>query len=178
MPQLDHVTYFSQYFWLCVVFFAFYGACVKYYLPGLSRLTKYRIKTQNQDDLSLKGGSSEILDLKGRLSLPPVMENLLGASFKYSSFSENLKSLSSFASLKHIFAWRLSNWDSTIVPFLKEFALKKACEDRRLGSLVIKDVRESVISGQTAGFEGSSTKGVYLNTFDLFALQSSGVSKK
>ena len=36
----------------------------------------------------------------------------------------------------------------------------------------------SVISGQTAGFEGSSTKGVYLNTFDLFALQSSGVSKK
>ena len=109
MPQLDHVTYFSQYFWLCVVFFAFYGACVKYYLPGLSRLTKYRIKTQNQDDLSLKGGSSEIVDLKGRLSLPPVMENLLGASFNYSSFSENLKSLSSFASLKHIFAWRLSN---------------------------------------------------------------------
>nr|YP_009646604.1 ATP synthase F0 subunit 8 [Chloropicon primus]QBX98445.1 ATP synthase F0 subunit 8 [Chloropicon primus] len=178
MPQLDHVTYFSQYFWLCVVFFAFYGACVKFYLPGLSRLTKYRNKTQIQDSLSSKDSSSEVLDLKGRLSLPPVMENLLGASFDYSSFSESLKSLSSFASLKHIFSWRISNWNKTIVPFLKEFALKKACEDRRLSSLVIKDVRESVISGQTSGFEGSSTKSVYLNTFDLFALQNSGVSKK
>ena len=91
MPQLDHLTYFSQYFWLCIVFFAFYGACVKYYLPGLSRLTKYRAKTQNQEDLSITGSSSEVLDLKARLSLPPVMENLLGASSDYSRFSESLK---------------------------------------------------------------------------------------
>ena len=178
MPQLDHVTYFSQYFWLCVVFFAFYGVCVKYYLPGLSRLTKYRNKTQNQDGLSLKEGSSEVLELKGRLSLPPAMENLLGTSTDYSSFSESLKSLSPFASLKDVFSWRLSNWKTTILPFLKEFALKKACEDRRLGSLVVRDVRDSAISGQTASFEGFSTKSVYLNTFDVLALEGSGVSKK
>jgi len=177
MPQLDHLTYFSQYFWLCIVFFAFYGACVKYYLPGLSRLTKYRAKTQNQEDLSITGPSSEVLDLKARLSLPPVMENLLGALLDYSRFSESLKSLSSSASLSHELSWRISNWKEGLLPFLKEFALKKACEDRRLSSLVIKDVKESVVSGQTAGFEGSSTKSVYLNTFDLFALKDSGVSK-
>ena len=177
MPQLDHVTYFSQYFWLCVVFFAFYGACVKYYLPGLSRLAKYRNNTQNQDGLSLTGPSSEVLRLQERLSFPPVMEKLVSASHNHSTFAESLKPISSFASLKEVLSWRVSNWKTSVSPFLKEFTLKKACEDKRLGSLVIKDVRDSVISVQTSTFEGSSVKGAYLNIFDLLALDGSGVSK-
>lgn len=51
MPQLDLTTYFSQFFWLCVFFFAFYLCCVKYFLPALSRLTKFRANQQNQTEL-------------------------------------------------------------------------------------------------------------------------------
>jgi hypothetical protein len=42
MPQLDSVTFFSQFFWLCVFFIGFYLTLTKYYLPRLSRLLKVR----------------------------------------------------------------------------------------------------------------------------------------
>ena len=38
MPQLDIVTFFTQFFWLCLFFGTFYILCVKYFLPLLSRL--------------------------------------------------------------------------------------------------------------------------------------------
>ena len=42
MPQLDHVSYFSQYLWLCVFFFIFYVALLKGFLPKMSRILKLR----------------------------------------------------------------------------------------------------------------------------------------
>ena len=42
MPQLDHVSYFSQYLWLCVFFFIFYVALLKGFLPRMSRILKLR----------------------------------------------------------------------------------------------------------------------------------------
>lgn len=42
MPQLDTVTFFSQFFWLSFFFFGFYIALVKFYLPRISRILKLR----------------------------------------------------------------------------------------------------------------------------------------
>lgn len=42
MPQLDHVTYLSQYFWLIVFYFALYYGATKYFLPRLSRIMSLR----------------------------------------------------------------------------------------------------------------------------------------
>jgi hypothetical protein len=42
MPQLDHVTYLSQYFWLVVFYFALYYGASKYWLPRLSRIMALR----------------------------------------------------------------------------------------------------------------------------------------
>ena len=42
MPQLDHVTYLSQYFWLIVFYFALYYGATKYFLPKLSRIMSLR----------------------------------------------------------------------------------------------------------------------------------------
>ena len=44
MPQLDTVTFFSQFFWLSFFFLGFYGILVKYYLPKMSRILKVRTR--------------------------------------------------------------------------------------------------------------------------------------
>ena len=44
MPQLDKVTFFSQFFWLSVFFITFYIGMYKAFLPRLSRILKLRQK--------------------------------------------------------------------------------------------------------------------------------------
>jgi hypothetical protein len=42
MPQLDPVTFASQFFWLCIVFSALYLILVKFCLPNIARILKVR----------------------------------------------------------------------------------------------------------------------------------------
>ena len=42
MPQLDHVTYLSQYFWMFVLYFALYYGVTKLWLPRMSRILALR----------------------------------------------------------------------------------------------------------------------------------------
>ena len=42
MPQLDHVTFFPQFFWLFIIYLAFYLIILKHFLPPLSRILKFR----------------------------------------------------------------------------------------------------------------------------------------
>lgn len=42
MPQLDTVTYLSQFFWLCFFFLGFYFAIVQFFLPKMARILKFR----------------------------------------------------------------------------------------------------------------------------------------
>lgn len=44
MPQLDQVTFFSQFFWLSIIFIGFYMIILKNYLPALTRILKFRKK--------------------------------------------------------------------------------------------------------------------------------------
>ncbi len=55
MPQLDQVTFFSQYFWLCFFFFTFYLFLYKHFLPKMSRILKYR---KRKVELSQQGMST------------------------------------------------------------------------------------------------------------------------
>jgi hypothetical protein len=51
MPQLDTVSFFSQYFWFTVVFLSFYLSIVKFVVPPMSRLLKVRqAKTGSTQD--------------------------------------------------------------------------------------------------------------------------------
>jgi F-type H+-transporting ATPase subunit b len=47
MPQLDKVTFLSQFFWLCVFYFGFYYIVLKYFLPKFSRILTFRQKKMN-----------------------------------------------------------------------------------------------------------------------------------
>jgi len=42
MPQLDKVTFLSQFFWLCVFYLGFYYIVLKFYLPKISRILALR----------------------------------------------------------------------------------------------------------------------------------------
>lgn len=44
MPQLDKVTFLSQFFWLSFFYLGFYFLVLKYFLPKMSRLLKFRKK--------------------------------------------------------------------------------------------------------------------------------------
>ena len=42
MPQLDKVSYFTQFFWLTLTITTFYITLLKFYLPTLTRILKMR----------------------------------------------------------------------------------------------------------------------------------------
>ena len=42
MPQLDKVTFLTQYVWLCLTFFAMYLVLVKVFLPAFARIAQVR----------------------------------------------------------------------------------------------------------------------------------------
>lgn len=44
MPQLDKVSYFTQFFWLCFFYVSFYLVLVKFYLPKIRKILKVREK--------------------------------------------------------------------------------------------------------------------------------------
>lgn len=44
MPQLDKVSYFTQFFWLCFFYVSFYLILVKFYLPKIRKIFKVREK--------------------------------------------------------------------------------------------------------------------------------------
>ena len=44
MPQLDKVSYFTQFFWLCFFYLGFYVLLVKFFLPKIRRILKVREK--------------------------------------------------------------------------------------------------------------------------------------
>ena len=47
MPQLDKLTFLSQFFWLCIVYFGFYLILVKHFLPRVNRILKIRSMKMN-----------------------------------------------------------------------------------------------------------------------------------
>lgn len=55
MPQLDKVTFLSQFFWLCLFYLGFYYIVLKYFLPKISRILTLRKKKMN---LSQYGSNS------------------------------------------------------------------------------------------------------------------------
>lgn len=56
MPQLDKVTFFSQFFWLCFFYLGFYGVVVKQILPRFGRIFKLR-------ENKLRGSSQGVTSL-------------------------------------------------------------------------------------------------------------------
>ena len=72
MPQLDKVTFLSQFFWLCVFFLGFYVVALKHFLPQMSRILKYRkkrlsqshqgVNTMQQENTKVRSSAEKLLE--------------------------------------------------------------------------------------------------------------------
>jgi hypothetical protein len=63
MPQLDKVTFLSQFFWLCFFYLGFYYVVLKFYLPKISRILALRRKKMGfsqEGMLSLQQENSQV----------------------------------------------------------------------------------------------------------------------
>ena len=73
MPQLDKVTFLSQFFWLCAFFLGFYIILLKNFLPKMSRVLKYRKKRLGQSHQGV--GNMDQENTLVRSSANKVLEN-------------------------------------------------------------------------------------------------------
>lgn len=87
MPQLDKVTFFSQFLWLSIFYVGFYLILIKHFLPKLSRILKVRQKKVSHS----QQGSSALLEEKEKVcdSLDKLIEQGVGTSKVL--FRENLE---------------------------------------------------------------------------------------
>ena len=69
MPQLDKVSYFTQFFWLTLTVTFLYVTLVKYYLPTISRTLKmrqYKVEAHTSDN-PYKMEESQVLQERGKI---------------------------------------------------------------------------------------------------------------
>jgi F0F1-type ATP synthase membrane subunit b/b' len=76
MPQLDGLTFLSQFSWLLLFFMVLYFRVVLVYLPPLAEVLKLRKKTKEQDlaDIELMGDSRKVEAVSYENSLKQCME--------------------------------------------------------------------------------------------------------
>lgn len=89
MPQFDKITFFTQVFWLTIIFFGFYFFTLKIFLPKIATVLKTRKK-------KFLIGSSGLLSLNKEQSLTELSRNSL-----LQEFSEDNKNQISFALTDH-----------------------------------------------------------------------------
>lgn len=182
MPQLDKVTFFSQYFWLCVFFFGFYIFQLKFFLPEMSRILKFRKKRFSESStITLQGENDKV-----RNSTETTLENLfknLRNVFKDSSstndkwFSEhrakfsqdfkkgNLKYLQSIAkkSLSNNLAIQSVNGSFSSKIFLTlltlRFLSQRSVQKRNFTTLLVTPSSSSSKSFSEASLGKDKTKG-------------------
>ena len=107
MPQLDKVTFLSQFFWLCFFYLGFYIVILKYFLPQMTRILKYRKKKMSQSHQGVTSMQQENDNV--RTSCESLLENSLKSG-------------------KHIFKKNLQcteSWLSDVVKSTNEASLQK-----------------------------------------------------
>ena len=87
MPQLDKVTFLSQFFWLCFFYIGFYFLILKFFLPKMSLILKLRKNklAGSQDNVSNLQQENQ----KIRTNYETLFTTALTAS--KSAFNENFK---------------------------------------------------------------------------------------
>lgn len=155
MPQLDSVTFLSQFFWLCVFFFGFYYLISKDFLPKMARIFKYR-KTKMSFSAENKDSLQEEVE-KVRATCKTLVENGL-------TKSSNL--------LSHNFQ-RTESWLKDVIGTTNKQQLPNEMYLEWIGDNCI---RQQVTYQATAPL---ATERIFTNVFfaTLFAKKKSGISE-
>jgi len=159
MPQLDKVTFLSQFFWLCIVFFSMYLILVKLFLPSLARIVKVR---------SSLGGSAEDSSVKSSNNTSDVYNNSLQASIQ--AFQAHSSFLERWSSSK------LSNIVPKISPNFKDTLISIRTESL-LAENLLQGVVPPVGRQQNLKFEDSNHADWYTAVICKQLMQNSGLAK-
>jgi hypothetical protein len=111
MPQLDKVTFLSQFFWFCIVFFSMYLILVKLFLPALARIVKVRHSL---------GGSADESTIEGTSKATSVYSNSLQASVTAFQAHSNFLSRWSSSQLNTIVPQISPNFNNALVEIRTE----------------------------------------------------------
>lgn len=72
MPQLDQVTYLSQFFWLCFFYLTFYVVLLKSFLPKMNRILRFRTKIHQASSDSYVGEYQSLLQKSHTIRVPEI----------------------------------------------------------------------------------------------------------
>jgi hypothetical protein len=101
MPQLDSVTFLSQFFWLCIVFSGLYLILVKFCLPSIARILKVRelIQQENISGSNKEQAKVSSIDSKNFSVAKKCFANYPAFEFetKFLSDAQNLQFTNQFA---------------------------------------------------------------------------------
>jgi len=79
MPQLDKVTFLSQFVWLVIVFFSLYLILVKFHLPSIARILQTRQIVVEMENNSNSDGSQASFDDSTSKSSISIFNNVMVA---------------------------------------------------------------------------------------------------
>ena len=128
MPQLDLVTFFSQFFWLCIFYIGFYYILYKYFLPQYSRCVLFRDKYS----LESQQGASAGLEEKGNIEECLSMYTTNAVAFSKNFFESSHNSTGNWHKLS-LKGTNEQNWKAANVLYIKTFG------DRQVSKNISRD---------------------------------------
>ena len=124
MPQLDLVTFFSQFFWLCIFYIGFYYILYEYFLPQYSRCILFR----DRYSVESQQGATASLEEKGNIeeSLSMYTTNAVAASKNF--FESSTLSTGNWHKLC-LKGTNEQNWKAANVLYIKTFGARQVSKN-------------------------------------------------
>ena len=139
MPQLDKITFLSQFFWLSFFYLGFYFLIYKYFLPKMSRILKFRKRRINtsQEGVTNMGSESQ----KVAMSYQTLLST--GLTTCKSVFNQNFKSAEDwlYNTLSTANQIKLKNTNQIYISSLGE----RSISQRLVGSQAFADLSEKSV---------------------------------
>nr|YP_008802542.1 ATP synthase F0 subunit 8 [Monomastix sp. OKE-1]AGZ90195.1 ATP synthase F0 subunit 8 [Monomastix sp. OKE-1] len=172
MPQLDQLTFFSQFFWLCFFYLGFYLVLVKYFLPKMSKILKVRNMKMNSGN----AGQTDFLLMKEENEkVKKMRDEALSEAFKESKhfLNESYQKTSSWVSkiLQDINKKKLQKMNKTYIHSVQNLSFAQTLTLHNLKTVIApSSYKASGIASLSTSESVKTSKDIFFNTVLLKSL--------
>lgn len=171
MPQLDQLTFFSQFFWLCFFYLGFYLVLVKYFLPKMSRILKVRNMKMN----SSNSGQSDFIEMKEENEkMKKMRDEALSEAFKESKhyLNESYQKTSSWVQkvLQDVNKKKLQKMNKTYIDSMQNLSFAQTLTLQNLKTVIAPSSYKA--SGLSSLNNSENSKMSKENLFNTLLLKS------
>lgn len=151
MPQLDKITFLSQFFWLSFFYLGFYFLIYKYFLPKMSRTLKFRKRRINTSQQGVTSMGEESDKVGG--SYQALLST--GLTTCKSVFNQNYKEAEEwlFTTVSQANQTRLKNTNSFYISSLGERSISQKLYINHLLVDVSEKTSIALLIGKLRGFK-------------------------